>query len=61
MKPKSLEEVAQIVDSEGLGYAITDYLSPENIEDEGLRELWLQAQTHLNLIEQKLAPYSEEM
>jgi hypothetical protein len=47
----TINDVANIVDSEGLGYAIQSYLSAENIEDEELRTMWEDAATLLNNIE----------
>jgi len=56
MKKKSLSNktVAYIVDSEGLGYAITDYCTSEHFEDKELAELWSEARVLLHKIEKKL-------
>lgn len=58
---KSIEDVADIVSSEGLDYAILHYMSSEEIEDEALSSLWEQAKTVLSEINAILEPYSEEM
>ncbi|MEI2465168.1 hypothetical protein [Niallia taxi] len=58
-KKYSIQDVADIVDSEGLGYAITGYLSSANIEDDNLRELWIKAAEVLDKIEKTLEPYTE--
>lgn len=54
MEKVTLEEVAQIIDSEGIGYAITGYLTYDKIADPRLAELWLQAQQVLAEIEEML-------
>ncbi len=37
------QEVAEMVESEGLGYAIDSYISAESIEPGPLREAWREA------------------
>ena len=56
------QEVANIVDSEGLGYAILNYLSSNEIDDPVLREKWKQAETILTDIQNILPEpdYSED-
>ena len=44
------EWIAQKVDSEGLGYAITDYMDSEEFVDRHLAKLWDQAQVILDEI-----------
>jgi len=44
-------DIAHIVDREGLGYAITDYIGSTNFEDKDLAKLWDQAQNILGQIE----------
>ena len=39
----SIREVADIVEEEGLGYAIMDYLSVARIADEKLTAMWYDA------------------
>jgi hypothetical protein len=36
----SISEVADIVECEGLGYAISDYMAADQIGDPRLRDLW---------------------
>ncbi len=45
------KEIAEIVDSEGLWYAITSYLNSGDIENPELAELWAQAETILSKID----------
>ena len=47
----SVEEVAEIIEAEGIGYAVQEYLNPNSIEDEKLAKLWKQAQDILKEIE----------
>lgn len=57
MENLSLQDVAEIVESEGLGYAVTGYMSHESIADKDLKELWKQASEILSKIENILEPY----
>ena len=50
-RKKTSEQVAQIVESEGLGYAIQSYLSPNEIKDKELADLWREAAEIMNEIE----------
>jgi len=59
MRKKSLKEVAEVVDCEGIGYAITSYMGSEEIEDPVLADKWAEAEAILEEIERILAPYSE--
>ena len=54
--PKKLtnRKIADIVEWEGLGYAITDYMGSNDFEDQHLAELWDQAQTVLHEIQEIL-------
>jgi len=52
-----IREVADIVDSEGLGYAIVDYMNGDEIEDQELRDLWKQASPILARIQEIISPY----
>ena len=49
-----LDDVANIVNSEGLGYAIQSYLSSERIADKALREEWQKAYEAMDKIEKIL-------
>lgn len=43
-EPKlSIEQVADIVGKEGLGYSVCEYLNADRIENKRLRDLWKQA------------------
>ena len=59
-KPLSLTQVADIVQSEGLGYAITNYLSADNISDPELRNLWDHAGRIMKNIEELLEGYETD-
>jgi len=50
----TLEEIAVIVDNEGLGYAIAHYMGSDDIEDPVLKEKWEQAGKLLREIEDML-------
>jgi len=55
----SVEEVADIVDNEGLDYAILHYLTDANIDDSTprgrvLARLWREANAHLEAIDSLL-------
>lgn len=47
MEKLSNEQVKAIVESEGISYAVTEYLSPFNILDKELSELWSNVATSL--------------
>lgn len=55
MSKYSLEDMAEIIDSEGLGYAIEDYVNSEDIEDPRLVDLWDQATVTLAAIRHLLS------
>lgn len=46
----TIEEVAVIVENEGIGYAVTGYLSADRIEDPDLRRMWETAREALEAI-----------
>lgn len=54
------QEIANIVDSEGLGYVILDYLSSDEIDDPVLKEKWKQAENILTDIQNMLPEPSDE-
>ena len=60
MNKYSRGEVANIVEAEGLGYAVMDYLSSAHIEDVYLAELWQEAYNALTKIDKLLEPYYKE-
>ena len=53
----TIEEVADIVEGEGLGYAVTDYMNSDSIEDEELAKLWEEASIAMRKIQEILEPY----
>ncbi len=55
-----IKDIAAKVENEGLGYMITDYLSPNDIDDPELKEEWIKAQASMKRIEEILEPYTEE-
>ena len=50
----TIEEIRDIVDSEGLGYAVTSYMASTEIKDEELASLWRTASDALEKIERIL-------
>lgn len=57
MNKISVEDVASIVEVEGLGYAIGEYIDAEGIDDKALAELWGEAQNALDEVKEYLTPY----
>jgi hypothetical protein len=60
MKKHSIQQVALIVEYEGLGYAIQDYMSGDSIEDPELAKMWDECQKLMNKIEDVLRPHYTE-
>ena len=58
VRKKSLQEVADIVEIEGLGYAVQSYLSADSIKDPEVSRLWHQAKTALDAIAARLQKVS---
>lgn len=52
------EQIANIVDSNGLDYAIMHYMKAENIKDDELRSAWNSARAALIEIERILEPFA---
>ena len=50
----TIEQVRDIVESEGLGYAVEDYLDSRNIADPKLRDAWNRAETALRQIREMI-------
>lgn len=48
------EEIADVVESEGLGYAVQYYLNPELIEDDELKQKWQDAKDALDALTEYL-------
>lgn len=49
--------VKAVIEEEGLGYAIVNYMGPENVLDPHLKKLWIDAERVLTAIERYIAPY----
>jgi len=58
-KKMGLEQVAGVVENEGLGYAVQHYMSGKDIEDIHLAQLWDQAGDLLNEIDEILEPFMD--
>jgi len=54
---RSIQDVADIVEIEGLGYAVSNYLSAENIEEPELARQWKIAKEALTAIENIIEPF----
>lgn len=48
----SISEIAGIIESEGLSYAIQNYVTPSSIKDEDLADMWERAREILNEIKE---------
>jgi hypothetical protein len=59
-KNYEVNDVAGIVEQEGLGYAVQHYLSAERIQDAKLADLWGRAKGLLNEIETYLEEHADE-
>lgn len=53
MRKYTNAELADIIECEGIGYAVTYYVSPGRIEDEEMRTLWEEVREKLRQIESK--------
>lgn len=51
---KDLQEVRDIVENEGLGYAVQHYMSAESIADPSIAKRWREAKKALDLLEGEL-------
>lgn len=60
-RKKTNRQVADIIECEGLGYAIQHYLSPNDIEDEELARAWSEAKRALDHVEEVLQDEFEEI
>lgn len=52
----TIDEVADIIEEEGIGYAIQKYLSAKNIADPKLADMWRRARILLAEIERYVDP-----
>ena len=57
----NIKEVAEIVENEGLGYAVQHYMSSDDIENKALKSLWDIASAALKAIDNMLEPYRDGM
>jgi hypothetical protein len=55
----TVEQVAEIIESEGLGYAIQEYTPANRIEDPILAGLWAQAQDALDAVEKYVGDHAD--
>lgn len=53
-KKYSNERLASIVESEGLSYSIMHYISPDQVEDDEMREQWQKAYDALHAVDELL-------
>ena len=49
------EELKDIIDNEGFGYAVQYYLNPEKIECEDTKRLWIEAAKAMDALAEHLA------
>lgn len=59
-KKKTIEDLYDIVQNEGLGYAVADYVNPDTIEDDEMRKLWKEADEALKKVQRVLDKWEEE-
>jgi len=59
-KKKTIEDLYDIVQNEGLGYAVSDYVNADTIEDDEMRKLWENASEALKKVEDALDKWEEE-
>lgn len=53
----SIDDVEEIVNTEGLAESILFYISPEEIDDRNLSELWFEAKGLLEMIDDIVGGY----
>ena len=58
---KTLDDIAAIVDTDGLDYAITDYMKSDDFEDRELAVLWDAAKVLLDQITNTLEPAMDRL
>lgn len=56
----TVEEVASVVDREGLGYALTNYMNADSIADSMLAQAWTQAQQAMARVKDLLDTLDDE-
>jgi len=52
------DQVADIIEKEGLGFAISDYMSGDAIQDPELAEMWSDCRALMHEIRERVAPNS---
>lgn len=57
VKKYSIKQIAEIVNNEGLGYAVQNYLGADEIKDKALATEWKKAKDSLDIIEGMLRDY----
>lgn len=60
-RKQSVSEIASIVESEGLGYAIQHYIAVSSIKDEDLSDMWARAKELLAEIEEYIEDNADDM
>lgn len=60
-KKLTVAQVGEVIESEGLGYAIQSYLSADRIADHDLADMWERAANLLNEIEQYIEDNVDEI
>lgn len=50
----SLKEVAEVIEMEGLGYAVMEYMDADSIKDKHLADLWEEARVAMKNIDNYL-------
>jgi len=57
---KTIEDLYYIVENEGLGYAVADYVNADTIEDDEMRNLWKEAEEASKKVQRILDKWEEE-
>ncbi|TPF18053.1 hypothetical protein [Priestia megaterium] len=60
IKKKTIEDLYYIVENEGLGYAVADYVNPDTIENDEMRKIWIEADEALKKVQKILDKWEEE-
>ena len=51
---RTIEEIKEVIEEEGIGYAISDCINAQEVPDKELRELWKTAQVAIEGIQYML-------
>lgn len=57
MNKLTIQEVADVVSAEGLGYAVLEHLSYRRIKDPHLQDMWWTAEQAMRKLDNHLEPY----